>query len=214
METWLHDIRFGLRMLRKSPAFTAVAVVTLALGIGANTALFTLIDALLLKMLPVKNPGELVVIGDPAKIHTRSSGTPSVSYFSYPLFQAFRDNTSTFSGMLVSGEVNRTKVSRDGADISTTAIAILVSGNYFSVLGVEPMKGRLLTPDDDDAKGKHPVAVVGYDFWAQKLNRDQDIVGRTIRLNNYPFTIVGVAPPGFFEIGRASCRERVCSNRC
>jgi len=197
METFLHDIRYGLRMLRKSPAFTAVAVVTLALGIGANTAIFSLINALQLKMLPVRNPADLVVIGDPAGVHSRSSGTPQVRYFSYPLYRAFRDNTSTFSGMLVSGEVNRTKVTKDGSDISTSAAAVLVSGNYFSVLGVNALMGRTIAAEDDDAKGKNPVAVVGYNFWQQKLGQDRGIVGQTVRLNNYPFTIIGVAPPGF-----------------
>ncbi len=197
METLLQDIRYGLRMLRKSPAFTTVAVLTLALGIGANTAIFSLINALLLKMLPVKNPAELVVIGDPAGVHSRSSGTPQVRYFSYPLYRAFRDNTSAFSGMLVSGEENRTKVTRDGVDISTSAVAMLVNGNYFSLLGVTPHMGRLLNPEDDEVKGKHPVAVVGYDFWKQKLGQDRNIIGQTVSLNNYPFSIVGVAPPGF-----------------
>jgi len=198
METLFQDIRYGLRMLRKSPGFTAVAVVTLALGIGANTAIFSLINALLLKMLPVKNPAELVVIGDPAEVYARSNGTPEVAYFSYPLYRALRDNTSAFSGMLVSSEVNRTKVTKDGSDISTSAVAVLVSGNYFSVLGVDALMGRTLTPEDDEAKGKHPVVVVGYNFWQRNLGQDRGIVGQTISLNNYPFTIVGVAPPGFF----------------
>src|SRR5262249_12187764 len=147
METLLQDIRYGLRMLRKNPAFTTVAVITLALGIGANTAIFSLINTLLLRMLPVRNPAELVVIGDPPGVHTRSSGTPQIRYFSYQLYRAFRDHTSTFSGMLVSGEVNRTKVTKDGVDISTAADAMLVSGNYFTVLGVKPLLGRVLTPE-------------------------------------------------------------------
>jgi predicted permease len=198
MGTLLQDIRYGLRMLRKNPAFTAVAVITLALGIGANTAIFSLINALLLRTLPAKNPGELVVIGDPARVHSTSSGTPRVDYFSYPMFRAFRDDTSVFSEMLVSGAQSRTKVSKDGADISTTATAVLVSGNYFSVLGVNTILGRPISPDDDDAKGKHPVAVVAYDFWQQNLGRDKGIIGQTISLNNYPYTVIGVARPGFF----------------
>jgi predicted permease len=198
MHNLIQDVRYGLRMLRKSPAFTLVAVLTLALGIGANTAIFSLINGLLLKMLPVQNPQELVVIGDPAGVHTQTNGTPQVRYFSYPLYRAFRDNTSAFSGMLVSGEVNRTKVTRNGSDVASTATAVLVSGNYFSVLGVNALMGRVLSPEDDDVKGKHPVAVVGYGFWQQKLGGDKAILGQTISLNNYPFTIVGVAPRGFF----------------
>src|SRR5215472_3044377 len=176
MHTLIQDVRYGLRMLRKSPAFTLVAVLTLALGIGANTAIFSLINALLLKMLPVQNPAELVVIGDPAGVHSQTSGTPQVRYFSYPLYRAFRDNTSSFSGMLVSGEVNRTRVNKDGSEISSTAISVLVSGNYFSVLGVNALMGRTLSPEDDDAKGKHPVAVVGYDFWQRKLGGDRAVL--------------------------------------
>src|SRR5262249_6846919 len=106
--------------------------------------------------------------------------------------------TSAFSGMVVSGEVNRTVVSRNGSDISTTSTLALVSGNYFSVLGVGAVMGRTLSPEDDDVKGRHLVAVMGYDFWKRKLGQDEDIVGQTIRLNNQPFTIVGVAPPGFW----------------
>jgi predicted permease len=198
MHNLIQDVRYGLRMLRKSPAFTLVAVLTLALGIGANTAIFSLINALLLKMLPVQNPAELVVIGDPAAVHSHSSGTPQVRYFSYQLYRAFRDNTSSFSGILVSGEVNRTRVKKDGSEISSTATSALVSGNYFSVLGVNALMGRTLSPEDDDAKGKHPVAVVGYDFWQRKLGGDKTILGQTINLNGHPFTVVGVAPPGFF----------------
>src|SRR5262249_16110955 len=197
MDTLLQDVRYGLRMLRKNPAFTAGAVITLALGIGANTAIFSLIDALLLRMLPVKNPTELVVIGDPAQVHSTSSGTPRVDYFSYPMYRALRDNTSVFSEMLVSGPQSRTKVSKDGTDISTSATAVLVSGNYFSTLGVNTIVGRPIKPEDDDAKGKHPVLVVAYDFWRQYLGRDNGIIGQTISLNNYPYTVIGVAPPGF-----------------
>jgi predicted permease len=198
MNNQIQDVRYGLRMLRKSPGFTLVAVLTLALGIGANTAIFSLINALLLKMLPVQHPAELVVIGDPAGVHSQTSGTPQVRYFSYQLYRAFRDNTSSFSGMLVSGEVNRTRVKKDGSELTSTATSVLVSGNYFSVLGVNVLMGRPLSPEDDDAKGKHSVAVVGYDFWQRKLGGDRAILGKTINLNGYPFTVVGVAPPGFF----------------
>jgi len=198
MQNFIQDLRYGWRMLRKNPAFTLVAVLTLALGIGANTAIFSLINTLLLRMLPVRDPQQLVVLGDPARVHTWTNGTPQVDYFSYPLYRALRDNTSSFSGMLVSGVANRTKVSRGNETISTTSASTLVSGNYFSVLGVDAVIGRTLNPEDDDAKGKHPVAVVSYNFWKQKLGGDRAILGQTINLNDYPFTIVGVAPPGFF----------------
>ncbi len=198
METFFQDIRFGLRLLRKSPAFTLVAVLTLALGIGANTAIFSLINAVLLKMLPVKDPGQLVVIGDPAQVGTRSTGTPQVDILSYPLYRHLRDHTSAFSGVLASGDVHRVQVSRGNSDITNDATGALVSGNYFSVLGVDALMGRTLSPEDDDAKGKHAVMVISYDFWTRKLSQNPQVVGQTLRLNNYPYTIVGVAPPGFF----------------
>jgi predicted permease len=198
METLLQDIRFGLRMLRKSPAFTLVAVLTLALGIGANTAIFSLINAVLLKMLPVKNPGQLVAIGDPTQVGRRSVGTPQVDILSYPLYQHLRDHTEVFSGMLASGQVHRVQISMGKSDITNDATGALVSGNYFSVLGVDALIGRTLSPEDDDAKGKHAVVVISYDFWVRKLSQNQQVVGETLRVNNYPYTVVGVTPPGFF----------------
>jgi predicted permease len=198
METLFQDIRFGLRMLRKSPAFTTVAVLTLALGIGANTAIFSLMNAVLLRMLPVKDPGELVVIGDPTQVNRHSTGTPQVDILSYPLYRDLRDHTSAFSGVLASGNVHRIQVSMADSDITNDAVGALVSGNYFSVLGVNALIGRTLTAEDDDAKGKHPVVVISFDFWRRKLSQNPNIVGQTVRLNNYPYTIVGVAAPGFF----------------
>src|SRR5262245_18746552 len=110
MLTLIQDIRYALRMLRKSPAFTTVAVLTLALGIGANTAIFSLINAVLLKMLPVRNPGELVVVGDPLLVHNRSMGDPRVDTFSNPLYRDLTQNNQVFSGMLASGEVHRLRI--------------------------------------------------------------------------------------------------------
>ncbi|HZE23584.1 MAG TPA: ABC transporter permease [Blattabacteriaceae bacterium] len=199
MGTFLQDLRYALRMLRKNPAFTAVAVLTLALGIGANTAIFSLENAVMLKMLPVKNPGELVVVGDPTEVHSRRMGDPGVKVFSYPLYRDFRDGSSVFSGMLASGEVHRLRVTGDSiGEISGATTGVLVSGNYFSVLGVNALYGRVITPDDDSGPSAHPVAVVSYGFWKNKLGENPNIVGQTLRLNNYPFTVIGVAPPGFY----------------
>ena len=199
MGTFLQDLRYALRMLRKNPAFTAVAVLTLALGIGANTAIFSLENAVMLKMLPVKNPGELVVVGDPTEVHSRRMGDPGVSVFSYPLYRDIRDGSSVFSGMLASGEAHRLRVTGDSiGEISGNTTGVLVSGNYFSVLGVNALYGRVITPDDDSGPGAHPVTVVSYGFWKNKLGENPNIVGQTLRINNYPFTLVGVAPPGFY----------------
>lgn len=199
MGTFLQDLRYALRMLRKNPAFTAVAVLTLALGIGANTAIFSLENAVMLKMLPVTNPGELAVVGDPTEVHGRHMGDPQVNEFSYPLYRDIRDGSSVFSGMLASGEAHRQRVTGDSiGEISSNATGVLVSGNYFSVLGVNALYGRVITPDDDSAPGAHPVLVVSYGFWKNKLGENPNTVGQTLRINNYPFTVIGVAPPGFY----------------
>jgi predicted permease len=200
MRTLLQDLQYALRMLRKSPAFTAVAVMTLALGIGANTAIFSLVNAVMLKMLPVKDPGELVVVGDPKDVHHRSMGDPSVELFSYPLYRDLSSGNGVFSGILASGEAHRLRITP--ADSSTQiaggATGVLVSGNYFSVLGVNALYGRVLTADDDTAPGAHPLAVVSYAFWKEHLGQTPDAVGRVIRINDSSFTIIGVTPPGFF----------------
>src|SRR6266567_2896780 len=200
METLFQDVRYAVRMLVKSPAFTTVAVLTLALGIGANTAIFSLVNAVLLKMLPVQDPGQLVVVGDPLLVHNRSFGDPRVELFSHPLYRELAADNQVFSGMLASGEAHRLKVALgDGASaFSGDVTGFLVSGNYFSLLGVNSFLGRTITPDDDTAPGAHPVAVLSYGFWKEKLGQDPNIVGQSIRINKYPFTIVGVAPNGFF----------------
>lgn len=199
METLVQDIRYGLRALAKNPVFTVVAVLTLGLGIGANTAIFTLINAVLLKTLPVSDPQSLVVVGDPSLAHNRSQGTPTTDIFSYPLYRDLRDGNNVFSGMTASGEEHRITVETANAGVVTDdALVNLVSGNYFSVLGVAPFRGRMLVPQDDTAKSSNPVAVVSYEFWMRKLAEDPGIVGQTIRLNKYPYTVVGIAAPGFF----------------
>jgi len=200
METLFQDVRYAVRMLVKSPAFTTVAVLTLALGIGANTAIFSLVNAVLLKMLPVKDPGQLVVVGDPLLVHNRSFGDPQVGLFSYPLYRELAADNQVFSGMLASAEAHRLKVALGDGDsaFSGDVTGVLVSGNYFSVLGVNSFLGRTITPEDDTAADGHPVVVLSYDFWKEKLGQDPNIVGQSIRINKFPFTIIGVAPNGFF----------------
>lgn len=198
METLFQDVRYGFRVLRKSPVFTAVAVVTLALGIGANTAIFTLINTVLLKALPVEDPERLVIVGDSGLANSRSIGTPRTDIFSYPLYRELRDGNEVFSGMTASAQENRVKVESATSVVSENGLVNLVTGNYFAVLGVQPFRGRTLTPEDDKARSASPVAVVSYEFWTQKLGQAPDIIGQTIRLNKFPYTIIGVAPPGFF----------------
>jgi len=199
METLSQDLRYALRMLVKTPAFTAVAIVTLALGIGANTAIFTLVNALLLKMLPIKAPQELVVVGDPARVNDRSSGTPQLDVFSYPLYKELRDNNTVFSGLVAGGTEHRIDVdaSAAGGTSNERIAGRLVSGNYFPVLGVEASAGRLLTESDDTAENANPVVVLSYGYWNRKFALSPAIIGKQIRLNGFPFTVVGVAQQTF-----------------
>src|SRR5437764_128068 len=163
MDSLLQDLRYGLRMLTKSPAFTAVAVVTLALGIGANTAIFTLVNALLLKTLPVKAPQELVVVGNPAAVDSRWHGTPETEYFSYPLYREFRDNNTVFSGLVAAATEDRIEVNAGSAAAASDEVdGRLVSGNYFPVLGIDAAAGRVLTPSDDTQENANPVVVLSY----------------------------------------------------
>jgi predicted permease len=206
MEVLLQDLRYGLRMLVKSPGFTVVAILTLALGIGANTAVFSVIDAVMLKMLPVSHPEQLAVVGNPSRIHSTSNGTPPLDLFSYPLYRELRDGTQAFSGLFASGDPGRLDVQFDSAPASGESSSgetaertygRVVSGNYFSVLGVNPLIGRTLGPSDDTAPGANPVAVISYGYWKRRFNLDPTVVGSTVRLNKYPFTVIGVTQPGF-----------------
>ena len=200
METLIQDARYGLRMLVKNPAFTTIAVLTLALGIGANTAIFTLVNAVLLKMLPIKDPQHLVVIGDPTEVNNRSLGTPQTDVFSYPLYREIRDGNTVFSGAFAAGTVHRAMVQDENQSFGGEANAMLrlVTGNYFSVLGTEAVVGRTLSPDDDRVQHSAPVTVLSYRCWKNRFALSPSIIGKTLRLNGYPFTIIGVTQPGFF----------------
>lgn len=199
MGTLFQDVRYGLRMLRRNPGFAAVAVLTLALGIGANTAIFSLVNAVLLKSLAVQDPQELVIVSDPAMANSRSIGTPRTDIYSYPLYRDLRDGNDVFSGMAASGQEHRVAVETPGSGVVTEDATVnLVSGSYFSVLGVSPFRGRSLAPEDDRAKSSNPVAVVSYEFWIRKLAENPAVIGQTVRLNKYPYVIIGVAAPGFF----------------
>jgi len=185
-------------MLLRSPAFTSIAALTLALGIGANTAIFTVVNALLLKMLPVKAPQQLIVLGNPANVDSRWHGTPETEYFSYPLYREFRDNNSVFSGLIAAGVEDRVEVdASSGAGASDEVDVRLVSGNYFPVLGIDAAAGRLLGESDDTAENSNPIAVLSYAYWQQRFALSPAIIGKEIRLNGYSFTVVGVAAQSF-----------------
>jgi predicted permease len=194
----VQDLHYALRQLRRSPGFTAVAVLTLALGIGANTAIFTVVNALLLKMLPVRQPEQLVVVGDPGRVNGRSNGSPRTDIFSYPLYKELRDHNSVFTGLCAAGSDQQIELSAGQGESSAEKVTgRMVSGNYFSVLGLKPAAGRLLSGSDDTAENANPVAVLSYGFWQRKFALSPSIIGRDIRLNGFPFTVIGVAPAGF-----------------
>ena len=203
MENLFKDLRYGFRGLLKRKVFAAIAVLTLALGIGANTAIFTLVNAVLLKTLPVQNPHELVLFSEMTGEGTSLEDTPRTgkwSRFSYASYKYFRDHNDSFQDVaaLRSG-VSRLSVRQPDAQANAAARSSghLVSGNYFSLLGVQAMRGRVLTPEDDQP-GAEPAAVISNRYWKQQLNSDASIVGKRFIINGTNFTIVGVMPPEFF----------------
>ena len=180
------DLRYGTRLLLRNPGFAAVAVSSLALGIGANTALFSVTDALMLRMLPVPHADEIVRLRTP---------------LSYPAFRTIRDRTQTLAGMSAFSVFPASV--RTGED-AEQAVGQMVSGDFYSVLGVSAVLGRVLSPDDDQIPGvggrDGPVAVISYRYWQRRFALDPSVVGRTMTLNGVPVTIVGVAPPKFFGV--------------
>lgn len=194
VESTAQDLHYALRQLRKSPVFAIVVVASLGLGIGANTAIFSLIDAVLLRSLPVAAPHELFIVAP-----TQADGTTrGVDYVEYRSLAAV---TPVFDGIAAYG-TTRLSVSVDGS-VEPTAQGQLVSGTYFPVLGIAAAAGRLIGPDDDLRPNGHPVAVLGHGYWRRRFAQDSSIVGRTIALSGQPFTVIGVAPREFFglEVG-------------
>ena len=200
MNTLLQDLKFGLRMLAKNPGFTAVAMLVLALGIGANTAIFSLLDQAILRSLPVRDPGRLVILNDGESRSGWSTSDADEMVYSYPHYTEVRDNIP-FDGVIARAHV---PLSIASAGWSERASCDVVSGNFFPVLGVGPAIGRVLDPEDDPVPGASPVAVLSYGYWQTRFGSDPDIVGRKISLNAYPFTIVGVAPHGFAGLLRGN----------
>jgi putative ABC transport system permease protein len=202
VEALFQDLRFSFRMLFKNPGFTAVAVLTLALGIGANTAIFSLIDQILLRLLPVERPGELVILRSPGPNpgHTWSD-SDDTAFFSYPLYKDLRERNTVLTGLLARfpGSLNVS-----GGGQTERANGELVSGNYFEVLGVRPALGRVLTLSDESAPGADTVAVLSYGYWTRRFGADRDILNKVLIINGAPLTLVGVSNPGFsgVQIGR------------
>jgi putative ABC transport system permease protein len=196
MNVLFQDLRFAVRQLRKSPAFTLTEIVTLALGIGANAAVFTLFDQVLLRMLPVERPKELVRFEWSGGFSGSMSsfGGDTDNYFSYPMYKDLRDQNQVFQGILAA---DKTGVGLSWRNQAENEDAEVVTGNYFQLLGLKPALGRLLTPQDDTAKNANPVLVLSYNYWKTRFGAARDIVGQTVLVNGHPFTILGVAPQNF-----------------
>jgi predicted permease len=196
--TILEDVRYGLRVLRKAPGFTIVAVLTLALGIGATTAIFTLLDQAILRKLPVKEPDRLVLLRftgrNNGRSHTRSD---DALYFSYPMYRDLRDQNSVLSGAIATAWAG---VGVQWHNEPTLEDAEMVSGNYFDVLGVQPALGRLFVPSDDVAQEAAAVAVLSYSYWQRRFGADPRVVNQSILINGHPFTVIGVAAAGFHSV--------------
>ncbi|GGH09406.1 ABC transporter permease [Silvibacterium dinghuense] len=201
MHAILSDIRFALRQLRRAPGFAVTAVLTLALAIGANSAIFTLLHQALLRALPVQNPAQLVVLsfagGASGHVHDEGGDTPDrMHYFTYADYTELRDRNAVLSGLAASEPLT---LGVKWGEQAEQASAEIVSGNYFQMLGVQAAAGRLLEMSDDTAPGANSVAVLSFDYWKRRLG-ETPVAGKTLLINGHPFTVLGVAAPGFHSI--------------
>jgi predicted permease len=212
MRTLLQDLRYAVRLLLKNPGFALVAVLTLALGIGANTAIFTVLDSVLLRALPVSHPEELAVLTNPDAHGAGFGGEGGErSLLAYSEYEYLRDHNDVFSHIFAADsqlpevELGIGNTSAGAQAHTEIAHVRLVSGDYFDTLGVKAVAGQVFTPEVDRARGGTPIAVISYAFWKQRFGLDPSALGRTIRIHNYSFEIVGVSPPGFFgeTVGQA-----------
>jgi hypothetical protein len=182
-EALANDLRYALRVLGKNPGYALTAILSLALGIGANTAIFSLIDSIMLKSLPVHNPGELVSIGDPSAIGSVHEGdVRDVAIFSYPFYKLFREQNGVFAGVYATGRSERLHL--EGS--AERPLARFVSDNYFTVLGVSPVLGRTFTSAEE------PVVVISHAYWERHFQGAQNVIGRNLRINGASFTVIGV----------------------
>jgi predicted permease len=193
----VQNVRYAARSLRRQPSFALTVILTLALGIGATTTIYTLFDALVFRPLPVPHPERLVIVGDPAKVDDNWFGSPMIDYVSYQLYKDVRDGSRVFSGLYASGWVGGDLVA-PGGDAATPEhpTARAVSGSFFSVLELPAFAGRTFT-DEDDRVGADPVAVLSYAYWQRRFGGERSVVGTTLHLSGVPVTVVGIAPPSF-----------------
>jgi predicted permease len=205
MELLFNDLRFALRTLWRNPGFSAVVLLTLALGIGANSAIYGLLDQVLLRPLPVERPERLVLLDAPGPFNGRSSSQySSHTPVSQPMYEGLRDRTEVFSGALAQWPTDIHFRAGEGTE---NVSAGLVSGSFFPVLGLKPALGRLFGPEDDRTPGGHPLVVLGHRFFVSRFGGDPAVLGRRADVNGHPMTIVGVAPPGFHGIDVGSSMD-------
>ena len=209
METLIQDLRFAVRGLRKNPAFSSIAILTLALGIGANTALFSVMNALLLRNLPVRDPQHLVVLSDPGHSGMENGTETGERFaFTYHEFEELRDNNQVFSSIfaLDSSVIEQPVATTDKAEGTQTAIS-MISGDYFSTLGVQPLMGRTFSAEVDHGRSQFPQAVVSYAFWQQRMHRNPAVIGSKIRVRQTLFDVIGVMPREFTGIAVGEAPE-------
>jgi ABC-type antimicrobial peptide transport system permease subunit len=199
LQTCYQDLRFAARMLRKSPVFTGVAVVTLAFGIGANTAIFSLTDQILLRDLPVPHPEQLFILRSPGPNHGHTWGDvdQGAQSFSYPMYKDLRERATVFSGLLA---CRRITVNVSGHGETQAVHADLISGNFFQTLEVQPALGRLFTSSDETLPGANTVAVLSYSYWSRQFGGDPSILNKSLAVNGIPLNVVGVARKGFYGV--------------
>ena len=185
------DLRYAIRMLGRSPGFAVLAVLTLGLGIGANVAIFSIVDAVLFRPLAVRDPASLV------RVYGADVEGVALMNSSYPVFTDYRDAATSFAGIAAYDEGEAFHLSSGSGGTAERVIGALVSGSFFELLGARPARGRLLSPADDRVPGAHPVAVISHRLWRKRFGAAPETVGETIRLNGHPFTVVGVAEPSF-----------------
>src|SRR5205807_952461 len=199
VETCWQDLHYSVRMLRKSPGFAAVAVLTLALGIGANTAIFSLTDQILLRDLPVPHPEQLFILRSPGPNHGHTWGDvdQGAQSFFYPIDKDLRERATVFSGLLA---CRRITVNVSGHGETQAAHADLISGNFFQTLEVQPVLGRLFASSDETAPGANTVAVLSYSYWSRQFGADPSILNKPLTVNGVPLTVVGVTRKGFYGV--------------
>ncbi len=207
-EIMLTDLRYALRTLRHNPGFAVIAILSLALGIGANAAVFSMAEFLLLRPLPVPRASEVVVVQ--AQLRGESTGLFQQAGLSYPDFIDLQRKSQSFAGLAAS-QYFPLGIAHDRTTLPQMKYGALVSGNFFDVLEVRPQLGRGFRADEDKVPGRDAVVVLGHDFWENEFASSPDVVGKSIFLNGLPFTVVGVAPEPFRGPNRLDARRPVCS---